>query len=319
MQSSIPHRRRRRKANLYYVAIPFLLVVVILLSMVAISMGGPGSDINADVTNPTGTTGSTAPTQPTTQPTQPTTQPTQPTEPTTQPTEPTQPTTQPTQPTEPTTQPTEPTQPVDLETFFSETVFIGDSITYGLSTYCNMYKSLYGAKFLCASSYAVRHAIVDPEPGNPNIVSIKYQGESMRPEDALKKMGAKRVFIMLGLNDISFGVDYTLGNWEKLIQNIQEACPDIEIFIQSATPLHANRDKPGNKLNNKNMNLYNEGLQGLCDKYGCHYVDVSSALKDENGQLKDAYCSDAYCHMTYAGLEVWIDTLKEYVSNLNNP
>ena len=307
MEYPTPRRRRRRRQtiNKFHVLIPLLLVITVLLGVVALSMPKPGDGPSADhstpgtstnPTEPTGSTGTTAPTEPTTQPTEPTTQPT---EPTTQPTE-----------------PTKPTEPVDLATFFSETVFIGDSITYGLSTYCNMYHSLYGAKFLCASSYAVRHAIVDPEPGNKDIVSIKYQGESMRPEDALKKMGAKRVFIMLGLNDISFGVDYTLNNWKILIKNIQEACPDIEIFIQSATPLHADRDKPGNKLNNANMNLYNQGLQALCEEFGCRYVDVSTPLKDDHGQLKNEYCSDAYCHMSYAGIDVWIQTLKDYVSNL---
>lgn len=301
MEYSTPRRRRRQKTSIYNKLIPILLVIVVILGVVALSMPKPEKNPSANHSTP-GTSDSTAPTQSTG-----TTGSTAPTEPTDS-----------TDPTDP-TDPTKPAEPVDLKTFFSETVFIGDSITYGLSTYCNIYNPLYGAKFLCASSYAVRHAIVDPEPGNPDIVSIKYQGESMRPEDALKKMGAKRVFIMLGLNDISFGVDYTLGNWEILIKNIQETCPDIEIFIQSATPLHADKDKPGYKLNNANMNLYNEGLQALCDKYGCHYVDVATALKDEKGQLKDEYCNDAYCHMSYAGIDVWINTLKEYVSNLNNP
>lgn len=213
---------------------------------------------------------------------------------------------------------TQPPEPVDLEAFFNETVFIGDSITYGLSTYCNIYRLLYGAKFLCAGSYAVRHAITEPDPDDTNIVSVRYQGVPVRPEDALAQMGAKQVFIMLGLNDLSFGVDYTINNWRTLIANIREACPDIEIYIQSGTPLHAKKDMPNYKLNNANMDLYNQALQQLCEELGCHYVDVATALKDENGQLRNEYCSDEYCHMTYAGIEVWIQTLKDYVSNLNN-
>lgn len=305
-----PSRRRRRKNPLASV-IPALLFILAILIIVASTIpqkedpsmeqtsGSSSQGTSSTQSNSSGQT--TSATQSTGS---------------TQSTETTQSTTSTQAP--PTSSETTAPTPVDLEEFFSETVFIGDSITYGLSTYCNIYKPLYGAKFLCASSYAVRHAIVDPEPGNENIVSVKYQGVSMRPEEALAQMGAKRVFIMLGLNDISFGVDYTIGNWRILIENIQAACPDIEIFIQSATPLHANRDNPANKLCNNNMNTYNEKLQALCAEMGCRYVDVASALKDENGQLKDEYCSDQYCHMSYAGIDVWIQTLKNYVLNMNN-
>lgn len=309
MESSTP-RRRRRKVNRFQQLIPILLVIVVILGVVALSLPRSGDGPSTEST-PGGSTNSTNSTN--------STQSTDTTAPSgsTEPTDSTEPidTTEPTSSTEP-TESTQP-QPIDLETFFSETVFIGDSITYGLSTYCNMYDPLYGAKFLCASSYAVRHAIVDPEPGNPNIVSLQFRGESVRPEEALAQMGAKQVFIMLGLNDLSFGVDYTLNNWKILLQNIQSACPDIEIYIQSATPLHAAWDSPTKKLNNANMNLYNQGLQALCEEFGCHYVDIASALKDGNGQLKNEYCSDSYCHMSYAGIDVWIETLKNYVSNLN--
>lgn len=301
---SYPPRRRRRKVNRFRQLIPVLLVIFVILSVVVLSMPDPGQEPSTDSTpgdsvNSTNSTNTTGPTQGAD-----TTAPSGSTGPvdTTGPSE--------------STRPTEP-QPMDLETFFSETVFIGDSITLGLSTYCNIYDPLYGAKFLCAGSFAVRHAIVDPDPGNPNLVSLQFRGESLRPEDALAKIGAKRVFIMLGLNDLSFGVEYTLNNWRTLLRNIQSTCPDVEIYIQSATPLHAAWDSPTKKLNNANMNLYNEGLQALCDEFGCHYVDISTALKDGNGQLKNEYCSDSYCHMSYAGIEVWIETLKNYVSNLN--
>ena len=112
--------------------------------------------IPGQTTRPTAPT--TLPPKPTTRPTAPTTQPTapttQPTAPTTQPTAPT------TQPTAPTTQPTAPTEPFDVEAFFAETVFIGDSVTLGMRNYCMNHKdALPGVTFLCAGSYAVRHAI----------------------------------------------------------------------------------------------------------------------------------------------------------------
>ena len=266
-------------------------------------------------TKPTDPT--TKPTDPTTKPTEPTTKPTEPTtrptEPTTKPTEPTtrptEPTTQPTEPTTQPTEPTEPTVPFDEEKFFSESVFIGDSVTLGLQNYCGRNKSaLHGAKILCAGSYAVRFAIANP---NTAEITIKYQGNKVRPEDALAAIGAKRVFIMLGLNDIGLlGIDKTITNWGTLVKNIRAKCPDIEIYIQSGTPLY----KGKGSLNNTNMDKYNVKLQQFCKDNGCFFVNVAEALKDSQGALQKQYCSDEYCHLTDAGVKAWIAYLKAYAA-----
>lgn len=267
-------------------------------------------------TKPTDPT--TKPTEPTTKPTEPTTRPTEPTtkptEPTTRPTEPTtQPTEPTTRPTEPTTQPTEPTEPTvpfDEEKFFSESVFLGDSVTLGLRNYCIQNKSaLHGATILCAGSYAVRHAIA--KVGGTDVISITYQGQKMRPEDAIAAIGAKRVFIMLGLNDIGLlGIDKTITNWGTLVKNIRAKCPDIEIYIQSGTPLY----KGKGSLNNTNMDKYNGKLQQFCKDNGCFFVNVAEALKDSQGVLQKQYCSDEYCHLTTAGVKAWIAYLKAYAA-----
>ena len=186
---------------------------------------------------------------------------------------------------------------------------MGDSITLGLYNYCMQNKdALHGARFLCAGSYAVRHAI-DKVGGN-NVISVSYQGQKMRPEDALAAMGAKRVFIMLGLNDIAFGIDWTMGNWKTLIKNIRSKCPDIEIYIQSGTPLY----KGNGALNNTNMDKYNVKLEQFCKDNGCYFVNVAETLKNSQGILRQDYCSDSYCHLNYSGIKAWIAYLKTYAA-----
>lgn len=218
-------------------------------------------------------------------------------------------------PTVPATEPTQPPIPFDEAAFFSETVFLGDSVTNGLYTYCVKNKGvLHGAKFLCAASYAVRHAVA--EVGGQNVVSITYQGQKMRPEDALAAMGAKRVFIMLGLNDITFGVNWTMKNWDTLIQNIRAKCPDIEIYIQSGTPIWIPKEKDG--LTNANMDKYNGLLERYCKDHGCYFVNVAPIFKNEQGGLKAEYTLDKYVHLNNAGVEAWIAFLKAYAAE-NHP
>ena len=298
--------RSRGSLLVFLPLIAFLSVVLVSLIICAVVLTNlPFGPAEAQVTEPTTIpTSSTQETDPTTQPTDPTTLPTDP----------------PTQPTEPTEPTKPPKEPVDLVQFFSESAFIGDSVTLALRNYCITNTVIGRPTFLCAGSYAVRHAIVDPDPGNQNIVSITYQNTAMRPEDALKASGVKRVFIMLGMNDIAFGVDYTMNNWKTLIKNIRSECPDIEIYIQSATPIHANNDKDGYKLNNANMDIYNQKLEAFCAENDCYFVSIAPLLKDENGDLANSYCSDPNsqgCHLTQAGVLVWIQALQDYVSNLD--
>lgn len=192
---------------------------------------------------------------------------------------------------------------------------MGDSVTQGLSSFCMRNKSsLPGARFLCISSYSVRHAI--SEVGGKYVISISYQGQKMRPEDALAAMGAKRVFIMLGLNDIGFGINFTMKNWDTLINNIRSKCPDIEIYIQSGTPVWIGGEKAG--VNNENMDKYNVRLEQFCQDNGCYFVNVAEVMKDDQGGLKTEYTSDKYVHLNYTGIRAWIAYLKAYVTAMHN-
>lgn len=331
----------QKQQRLVYIVLIVLLCLVLAMLCVALALlfretpANPTqppilqqpttSPIHTTVTFPTtlpGTTvtipGTTTPitVPPTTLPTlPPTTAPIVP--PTTQPVVP--PTTQPVVPptTVPTVPPTTlPSEPVDVDAFFAESAFIGDSVTLALRNYCLTNKqALNGATILCAGSYSVRHALATPggKLEGWDVVSITYQGEKMRPEDALAACGAKRVFIMLGLNDIALvGIDKTISNWGKLIKNIRSKCPDIEIYIQSGTPIQIGGEK--GSLNNTNMDKYNDRLVQFCADNGCYFVNVASALKNDQGGLREDYCSDDYCHLTNSGVKAWIAYLRDYAA-----
>ena len=194
----------------------------------------------------------------------------------------------------------------DPETFFDDAAFIGDSISLKLQRYHSANGTFGKAVFLTAGSYSVYHAVNDS-------LFLTYQGQQMSPEDALAACGAKKVFILLGMNDLGMaGVEGTMDNWAKMLQRIREKNPDIAIYIQSGTPIHPNGEKT--KLNNANMDRYNELLKAFAKEQDCYYVDIASAMKDANGALKDSFCSDAYVHLTDEACAAWAQVLKDYIS-----
>ncbi|MBR5015546.1 MAG: hypothetical protein IKX52_01870, partial [Clostridia bacterium] len=175
--------------------------------------------------------------------------------------------------------------------YFGESVFIGDSISVRLQ----MYGGLPGATYLCYGSY-----------GSCNALSGVIKANIWNCIPA----GKKRVYIMLGMNDLNrVGVAGAASNMAQLCSLIEQNNPGVLIYIQSMTPIIAAKDGTnGRILNNANIRLYNQMLSGVAASHGWYFVDVASVMYDDRGYLKDEYCSDPGSmgmHFTSAGCSVW--------------
>ena len=205
--------------------------------------------------------------------------------------------------------------PEDEWAWFDDAVFVGDSVSLKLTGYATKMRQsdpdyLGRAQFLTAGSLGSGNALweVSDESVHP-----LYQGTKMRLEDSVHACGAKKLYILLGMNDVGmYGVDGSAANMETLLKLIKEKTPDLEIFVQSATPIHKGNEKK--VLNNANLRLYNEKLKEMCDRNGYYYVDIASVLTDAEGYLPDSYCSDVSgmgMHFTDEACRIWVDYLKQ--------
>lgn len=190
--------------------------------------------------------------------------------------------------------------------YFDDAAFIGDSVTVKLQYYNNANGVLGKATFLCMSSYAVTHAV-------NGTMKLAFRGKQMSPQEALAVCNAKKVFIMLGMNDISYiPMDKCMENWKTLVDNIREKNPKIKIFIQSGTPIFLAGQT--STLTNARMDEYNNNLKKFAKANDCRFIDVASPMKDANNSLKAEYCSDNYVHMSDAGCAVWVEALKNSIN-----
>ena len=159
-------------------------------------------------------------------------------------------------------------QTVD-SSFFDDAVFVGDSISLKLSQYAASSGALGRAKFLVIGSFGVNNAVNDHPDTRVTYQGVKYQDI----EEAIKATGAKKMFIMFGMNDIGLhGIDKTITNWGVLVDLIRSQCPDIAIYIQSMTPIWTGGEK--GKLTNANVLKYNEKLRNFAQNNGCKYIDI---------------------------------------------
>lgn len=189
------------------------------------------------------------------------------------------------------------------DAFFEDAIFIGDSVSMALRSRSLSENKLPGATFVVRASYGSGHAV-------NGTMLLSYRGTEMSPENAVSTSGAKKVFIMLGMNDLNiYGLDGTIANWNTLTNRIKEKSPDVQIYVQSMSPIVTGSES--GKLNNPTIDEYNQMLHDFASQNGFCYIDVATFLKDETNGLSRKYCSDNYVHLNNSGADVWIDVLEK--------
>ncbi len=197
-------------------------------------------------------------------------------------------------------------------TYFDDVVFVGDSVSVMLQYYCASTKALGNAKFLCAGSLSATNALwgVSDQSVHPT-----YQGKKMLVEDGVAASGAKKVYIMLGINNIGYGVSRAKEDMVTLIDRILAKAPGCQIYIQSVTPMASSSIIVSEMLNNDKIVEYNNAMLAVCEEKGWYFVNVAEVFRDENGCLPTSDCSDngsMGIHFTNAAAEKWVEYLKTH-------
>ncbi len=201
-------------------------------------------------------------------------------------------------------------EPVEAS-YFDDAVFIGDSITQMLRQYAAATDDLGQAQFLCSGSFSARNALM---PVSSDSVHPSYNGAKMLVENSVPMTKAKKVYIMLGMNDIARegGKEQALPAFEQMCDAILANAPDVALYVQSVTPRADMGDASLGDLNNENISAYNEMLCHLCQQRGWYFVNVAEAMFDENGYLDADFCGDPQAlgmHFNTAGCKRWVDYL----------
>lgn len=126
----------------------------------------------------------------------------------------------------------------------------------------------------------------------------------------------KRLFLMIGINDLAGGAtpEEVVANIARIIDRFRAESRWTRIFIQSILPVNG-RDFDAYKSHYAHADRIvptNELLQALCAERGITYIDVWSAMADEEGLLDKRYTNDGL-HLLGEGYLVWRDVLKPYV------
>lgn len=156
--------------------------------------------------------------------------------------------------------------------FYSNTMFIGDSIFTGFS----------GFGYLLPENVFAQVGL------NPDSVLTK-EIDGVTAVQKASGMQPERICIMLGTNGLAFlDISYMADSMGKLIEQLEEAVPGVQIVILSIPPVTEEHEKE----NPEKVPLiaeYNALLAQTAEDKECEYIDIFTMLQDENGYLAEEY------------------------------
>ena len=188
--------------------------------------------------------------------------------------------------------------------FFNDAGFVGDSVTYQLLYTTGREEQIGTPVPLFRQSASVK--------GFAEYTwNVMFRGEERKIEDAVAESGVKKLFIMLGANDLgSRSVEETLESWELMMSRILEKSPQIEVYIQSLIP-SATGSKSVNDWNHR-VAAFNDALREYAQVHGIHFVEVGCYFEDSLGRLASCYSADGTVHLTETAVRRWYEILRNY-------
>lgn len=186
-------------------------------------------------------------------------------------------------------------KPVD-NTYFTDTAFIGDSLTDGFKVYAD----LPSATFLSGTSMTIDALNTRPAPDGGTIM------------ERIKQGGFKKVYVMLGANEylVESNKEKFIKKYGDLIDTIKTSNPGALVYIQSILPVSQSEEESG-YLKNDEIKRFNEALLELAEQKEIYFIDVTRAVTDEKGDLIAGSSTDG-THLNKEYYLKWLDYLKTH-------
>ena len=189
-------------------------------------------------------------------------------------------------------------EPVE-DTFFDDTAFVGNSLVRGLE----LYGGMKGGDFRAVTSTTVVNIDMNKS------VDLKNGMKGTLLQKLFEKQYGK-IYVLLGINEISFEPDYFAELYGEMLDKIRENEPDADIYIMGLSPV--TRTKAQEKVfTPERLAAYNEALYALALEKECYYVDLMDALADEEGYLPEEKSVDGV-HLTRSKYMEWADYLRTH-------
>ena len=202
----------------------------------------------------------------------------------------------------------------DLNNF----LFLGDSLTYGLSH--GHEGELEGAKFIGVIGSSATHWIQWMEgqktkwDSNIDFTDINLPNES----------DINGVCIMLGFNALDGGNDAgsAANTMKTFLDKIKQRYQNKPIYVEAVLPCRSGSEVSNADATNEQIKKYNEEISSYCSQKGMLFIDTSNGYKGSDGKLAEDKSADGVHLKEYKTLASNIKSAilnSNVTNNPNNP
>ena len=185
------------------------------------------------------------------------------------------------------------------KSYFSDALFVGDSITSGLQIY-DMF----------AGFNAIYRVGVNTHNASTDLFYETGAGEQLTLVEAVRHFAPRKLYIMLGTNGINWATtEWLLSGYRELVATLVAENPDCIIVLQSIPPVTEKKSRDNRGFLKENFDAYNAGVRQIAIDLGVYFLDINSAFSTPDGYLSLDYAAPDGIHFGYDGYQRWYDYL----------
>ena len=166
------------------------------------------------------------------------------------------------------------------------TIFLGDSIT----------------EFGEWSELFPNHTVLNRGIAGDGIMGVKNRLIELTRHQPV------RIFLMIGINDLCYhSSDVVIESYFELLRTIQDKFKNTDLIVQSTLPI--NNDIYYTGTSNAEVDKLNVGIRDYCQAQEIPFIDISSALKDQENNLNIKFTADGI-HINGIAYNIWKNQIK---------
>ncbi len=185
--------------------------------------------------------------------------------------------------------------------YLAKCAFVGETNIYNLGE-DNLLQpfSVYASETLTLDNYAREYVLLN--------------GTTIRILSALNQASCP-IYLMFGTESLAtHPADQTAGLFEVLLDQVRATAPEAKVYVMSIPPVTAEAERAAeDPLKNSVIDEYNSLLLENCNAKGVHFIDVNTALKNNDGKLDGHLATEDGRHLSLEGGMVLLNYVLTHV------
>ncbi len=187
--------------------------------------------------------------------------------------------------------------------YFTDAVFVGDSITTGI----DLYSSLTNTNVVASTGINLETFLTAQTVRNK-------AGDKTTIPQAVKELKPNKIYLMLGTNGIDWmPIDQMIQQYQTVFDKLKSDNPNAVFYIQSIPPITKEKEKKADQMSLAKIKEFNTRLLKLAKENKAYFVDVHTALAGNDGYLPAEISTDGV-HFNAATYVTWIEYVRRHTS-----